>query len=68
MQAVNEERFLVVVNDELQYSIWPLGRDMPAGWRGDGFQGSRGECLAHIAKVWTDMRPLSVRRHLENAR
>lgn len=67
MQAVNEERFLVV-NDELQYSIRPFGRDLPAGWRGDGFEGSKAECLAHIAKVWTDMRPLSLRRHLENAR
>jgi len=65
MPAVHQERYLVVVNDESQYSIWPAGRDVPQGWRSEGFEGSREECLAHIAEVWTDMRPLSVRRHTE---
>ena len=61
----DEDRYVVVINDELQYSIWPLGRDLPGGWRTDGYAGSRAECLAHIAREWTDMRPLSVRRHME---
>jgi len=65
MQTVEEGRFVVVVNDELQYSIWPHGRDLPGGWRAEGRIGSRTECLEHIARVWTDMRPLSVRRHRE---
>lgn len=65
MQTASEERFVVVINDELQYSIWPEGRDIPAGWRSEGKQGSRAECLAHIEQVWTDMRPLSVRRQME---
>lgn len=65
MQVVSEDRFVVVVNSELQYSIWPAGRELPPGWRADGHEGSRAECLAHITEVWTDMRPLSVRRHLE---
>jgi MbtH protein len=65
MQAVNEERYFVVVNDEQQYSIWPSGRDIPQGWRKDGFEGSKAQCLTHIADVWADMRPLSVRRHLQ---
>ncbi|MET8338705.1 MbtH family NRPS accessory protein [Streptosporangium canum] len=54
--------FLVVLNDEEQYSVWPAGRELPAGWRAEGFQGSREDCLAHIDQVWTDMRPLSVRQ------
>lgn len=64
MQAIHEERYVVVINDELQYSIWPAGRDVPRGWQGAGFEGTREACLAHIAEVWTDMRPLSVRRHM----
>jgi MbtH protein len=52
----------VVVNDEEQYSIWPAERDLPAGWRKDGFTGTQDECLAYIDEVWTDMRPASLRR------
>jgi MbtH protein len=52
----------VVVNDEEQYSVWPAGRAVPAGWREIGVEGSRAECLAHIGEVWTDMRPASLRR------
>ncbi|MDP9845757.1 MbtH family protein [Streptosporangium lutulentum] len=54
--------YRVVVNHEEQYSIWPEGQDIPDGWRADGFSGGKEECLAHIDQVWTDMRPLSVRR------
>lgn len=56
-----EPRFLVVRNDEEQYSIWSAERERPAGWHDAGFTGSREECLAHIDTVWTDMRPRSVR-------
>jgi MbtH protein len=51
----------VVINDEDQYSLWPMDRRPPAGWRAEGFSGSRQECLNHIDEVWTDMRPRSVR-------
>jgi MbtH protein len=56
----------VVVNDEEQYSIWPAGRDLPAGWRRDGFTGTEEECLAYIDEVWTDMRPASLRRWMND--
>ncbi|MEH0823921.1 MULTISPECIES: MbtH family protein [unclassified Micromonospora] len=56
-----ESRFLVVRNDEEQYSIWPADRALPAGWHDAGFAGTREECLAHVDAVWTDMRPRSVR-------
>ncbi|GCE00245.1 MbtH family protein [Embleya hyalina] len=51
----------VVINDEDQYSVWAADRDIPAGWRAEGFTGPRADCLAHIDKVWTDMRPRSIR-------
>ncbi|MEU2874995.1 MbtH family NRPS accessory protein [Streptomyces sp. NPDC007070] len=59
-----EELYRVVVNDEEQYSIWPVSRELPAGWRDAGRQGTRQECLAHIDEVWTDMRPLSLRQRM----
>jgi MbtH protein len=61
------QTFLVVLNDEEQYSIWPSGRDLPPGWRSDGFSGPEADCLAHIDEVWTDMRPLSLRHAMEQA-
>ncbi|GAA3419645.1 MbtH family protein [Streptosporangium vulgare] len=54
--------YRVVVNHEEQYSIWPDGRDLPDGWREEGVSGTKEDCLAHIDRVWTDLRPLSVRR------
>jgi MbtH protein len=58
----DDQRFCVVINGEEQYSVWPVGRDIPAGWRAEGFEGVKQECLAHIDEVWTDMRPASLRR------
>jgi MbtH protein len=53
--------YLVVVNGEEQYSVWDETMPLPAGWRAEGFSGAKQDCLAHIERVWTDMRPLSVR-------
>ncbi|MFD1933077.1 MULTISPECIES: MbtH family protein [Nonomuraea] len=55
----------VVLNDEEQYSIWPAGRENPAGWHDAGFSGTKDECLAHIEQVWTDMRPKSLREAMD---
>ena len=57
--------YMAVVNDEEQYSIWPAGRELPLGWREAGKQGTKQEVLAWIEEVWTDMRPLSLRRKME---
>jgi MbtH protein len=54
--------FNVVMNYEEQYSIWPVDRQLPGGWRLAGKAGSKAECLSYIDEVWTDMRPLSLRR------
>jgi MbtH protein len=58
---MSEERYAVVVNVEEQYSVWPADRDLPSGWRALDVEGTREECLAHIDRVWTDMRPKSLR-------
>lgn len=57
--------YRVVVNHEEQYSIWPVDREIPLGWRDVGKSGLKAECLAYIKEVWTDMRPLSLRKHME---
>jgi len=58
---MSEQRFLVVRNDEEQYSIWAHDRALPAGWHDTGFAGTKDECLSHVDTVWTDMRPKSLR-------
>lgn len=59
--------YRVVINHEEQYSIWPADRDLPSGWRDEGTTGQKAVCLAHIEQVWTDMRPLSLRKFMEEA-
>ncbi len=66
----NDERedktiYKVVVNHEEQYSIWPAQRENPLGWNDAGKSGIKEESLAYIKKVWTDMRPLSLRKKME---
>lgn len=57
--------FLVVMNHEEQYSVWPESRTVPNGWEVVGDPTTKRECLARIEELWTDMRPLSVRMHIE---
>lgn len=57
--------YKVVINHEEQYSIWPDFRENPLGWRDAGKSGTKQECLAYIDEVWTDMRPLSLRQHMD---
>jgi MbtH protein len=56
-----EAIFAVVVNDEEQYSVWDAAGAPPAGWSRTGFTGTRAQCLDHIERVWTDLRPRSAR-------
>jgi len=56
--------FVVVINHEEQYSIWPAHRSIPQGWRAVGNPGSKPECLKYIDEHWTDLRPRSLREHL----
>lgn len=56
--------FVVVINHEEQYSIWPADREPPAGWRTEGTSGPKATCLARITELWTDMRPLGLRQRM----
>jgi len=59
--------YKVVLNHEEQYSIWPADRENALGWRDAGKTGTKAECLKYIGEVWTDMRPLSLRKKMEAA-
>jgi MbtH protein len=59
--------YKVVVNHEEQYSIWPVDRENPLGWNDTGKTGPKADCLAYVKEVWTDMRPLSLRKKMEEA-
>jgi MbtH protein len=59
--------YKVVVNHEEQFSIWPADREDALGWNDAGKSGTKQECLAYIQEVWTDMRPLSLRKKMEEA-
>jgi MbtH protein len=64
---MSEPTYKVVVNDEEQYSIWLEGRENALGWHDAGTSGTKEECLAWIEENWTDMRPASLRRTMEEA-
>ena len=59
--------YKVVVNHEEQYSIWPVERRNALGWKDAGKVGTKAECLAYIKEVWIDMRPLSLRKRMEES-
>jgi len=52
--------YLVLVNDEGQYSLWRTFKEIPKGWTAVGPRGARADCVAYIEKNWTDMRPKSL--------
>jgi MbtH protein len=60
----SEIQYIVVINHEEQYSIWPDFKTIPYGWSDAGFRGPKEVCLEHINTVWTDMRPLSLRQKM----
>ncbi|MBN5130260.1 MbtH family NRPS accessory protein [Stenotrophomonas maltophilia] len=64
-EAPDSRSYVVVMNHEEQYSIWPVGSDVPAGWQALACSGTKDHCLAHIKEVWTDMRPLSLRKRMQ---
>lgn len=60
----DNREYTVVINDEEQYSIWPKGREVPAGWHEVGVAGGKDTCLQYIREAWTDMRPKSLRERM----
>jgi MbtH protein len=69
MQSEDSEEsstmYRVLLNDEEQYSLWRADKAVPQGWTAVGNEATKQECLAYIESVWTDMRPLSLRRRME---
>lgn len=65
--AEDDTHFSVVMNHEEQYSIWPEDREIPEGWTAVVKGKTRDDALAYIEEVWTDMRPLSLRRAMDAA-
>ncbi|MGI5341046.1 MbtH family NRPS accessory protein [Streptomyces sp. CA-181903] len=63
-QDVAPTEWRVVLNGEGQYAIWPAARELPAGWWPEGVRGARDRCLARVQEVWTDQRPVSLRRRV----
>ncbi|HEX6596910.1 MAG TPA: MbtH family NRPS accessory protein, partial [Acidimicrobiales bacterium] len=63
-QRADATVYKVVVNHEEQYSVWPADRENATGWRDAGKTGTRDECTEYIREVWTDMRPLSLRKQM----
>lgn len=59
--TVDGDVFIVLINDEAQYSIWPAAKAIPEGWSRVGPTGSKAECLAFVEANWTDMRPKTLR-------
>ena len=63
-----DDIYVVVINAEEQYSIWPKWKAIPAGWRSAEVEGAQSHCLDYIERTWTDMRPLSLRRRMDGVR
>jgi MbtH protein len=62
--AEDTRTYTVLVNDEEQYSLWLAELAIPGGWRSTGQVGLKQECLDYVRRVWTDLRPLSLRKAL----
>ncbi|AEW95045.1 MULTISPECIES: MbtH family protein [Streptomycetaceae] len=60
-------RYLALVNDEGQYSLWPVTIEVPAGWTVAHPEAGRAEVLDFIAANWTDMRPKSLAAAMDGA-
>lgn len=60
-----DDNLNVVINQEEQFSLWPVDREPPAGWTTVGFTGKKQACSEFVARVWKDMRPLSLRQRMD---
>ncbi|HEU5382595.1 MAG TPA: MbtH family NRPS accessory protein [Ktedonobacteraceae bacterium] len=68
MDDTHEIAYKVVVNHEGQYSLWPVEQRNLLGWQDAGKQGTKEACLNYVQEVWTDMRPLSLRKKMAESR
>ena len=56
----DEATYLVLVNGEGQYSLWPTFAEVPPGWTVEKTADTRQSCLDYVNEHWTDMRPKSL--------
>lgn len=63
----NDGSYFVLVNDEGQHSLWPQFAEVPAGWRVVFGADGRQACLDYVEQNWTDMRPLSLVRAMDES-
>jgi MbtH protein len=62
---MSNDEYICLVNNEGQYSIWFASKEIPLGWKKEGPKGSKEICLEYIKNTWLDMRPLSLRKQME---
>ncbi|MBI0421287.1 MbtH family NRPS accessory protein [Acinetobacter sp. ACIN00229] len=62
---MQQDEYIVVMNEEEQFSIWKADYKVPAGWFIQPMRGSKEDCLEYINIHWTDMRPASLRRQMD---
>jgi MbtH protein len=65
---ITNHLFVVLINDEGQYSLWPDDKAVPPGWRATETQGTEEACMKWVDEVWTDMRPVSLREAMAEQR
>ncbi|MEU5695583.1 MbtH family protein [Actinosynnema sp. NPDC020468] len=58
-------RYVVLVNDENQHSLWPSFLEVPAGWTTVHGEDTRDNCLEYVSTHWEDMRPRSLIDQME---
>lgn len=57
--------FFALVNDEGQYSLWPVFAEVPRGWTISHGPASRESCLTHVEANWPDLRPRSLAQRMD---
>lgn len=62
-----EGTFSVLINHELQHSLWPQFAPVPNGWTRVYGPSGHDDCLDYVEKNWTDMRPASLIASMERA-
>ena len=60
-----QEMYLVLINHEEQHSVWPSYKPIPDGWKQVFGEDIKERCLEYVEEHWTDMRPLSLRKQIE---
>ena len=53
--------FIVLRNEDEQYSLWPSEKEIPDGWTEVMPPSTKAACLAFVEENWTDMRPKRLR-------